>query len=60
MGGRFGKYGDIKRRQGLRKARDAKHRLEGRRLRARVRRKGARPRAGGGCPTDQGHSCFFS
>ena len=39
MGGRFGKYGDAKRRQVLRKSRNAKHRLEGLRLRARVRRK---------------------
>jgi hypothetical protein len=39
MGGRYGKYGDAKRRQALRKSRDEKHRLEGLRLRARIRRR---------------------
>ena len=48
MGGRFGKYGDIKRHQVLRKSRDAKHRLEGLRLRSRVRRRGARPHPAAG------------
>lgn len=44
MGGRYGKYGDAKRRQTLRKSRYAKHRLAGLRLRARVRRRKSPPR----------------
>ena len=39
MGGRFGKYGDVKRHQALQKSRYAKHRLEGLCLRSRVRRR---------------------
>jgi len=38
MGGRFGKYGDVKRRQALRQVRREKNRLESNRLRARIRR----------------------
>jgi hypothetical protein len=38
MGGRFGKYGDVKRRQVLRQTRQAMFRLESSRLKARVRR----------------------
>ena len=45
MGGRFGKYGDAKRRQTLRKSRCEKHRLEGLRLRERVRRRKTPPQA---------------
>ena len=43
MGGRFGKYGDAKRRQALRKSRYAKHRLESLRLKARVRSRNFNP-----------------
>ena len=38
MGGRFGKYGDLKRLQILRQTRREKYRLESARLRARIHR----------------------